>query len=161
MDKKIIYLVLVPLIVLIGLISCSDNSPDEQFIPGDDNTNVKLTCDGIIISESQYNSAETNEFIVNDSNIEGDSLMIELQYGGGCGPVSAELYTDGLFMESNPVQLNLILAFTDDDPCEMIVKKKFCFDLSNLATYYNDSYQTTGGTIILVIKDYNNLTYNF
>ena len=161
MDKKIIYIVLVLLIGLSGLISCSDNSPGEQFIPGDDNTIVKLSCDGIIISESQYNLVETNEFIVDDSNIEGDSLLIELQYGGGCGPVSAELYTDGLFMESNPVQLNVILAFTDDDPCEMIVKKKFCFDLSNLATYYNDSYQTTEGTIILNIKDYNSLTYNF
>lgn len=156
-----IYIVLVLLTGLSIIISCNDNSPGQQFIPGDDNMIVKLSCKSIIISESQYNLAETNEFIVNDFYIEGDSLLIELQYGGGCGPVSAELFTDGLFMESNPVQLNVILTFTDDDPCEMLVKKKFCFDLSNLATYYNDSYQTTEGTIILNIKDYNSLTYNF
>ena len=161
MEKKVIYIVLVLLTGLSVIISCNDNSPGQQFIPGGDNSIVKLSCKGIIISESQYNLAETNEFIVNDSYIEGDSLLIELQYGGGCGPVSAELYTDGLFMESNPVQLNVILTFTDDDPCEMLLKKKFCFDLSNLATYYNDSYQTTEGTIILNIKDYNSLTYNF
>lgn len=161
MGKKVVYLVLVPLIGLIGLISCGDISPDEQFIPGDDNTNVKLACKSMIISETQYNLVETDEYVVNAAFITGDSLMIEIQYGGGCGPVSSELYTDGLYMESNPVQLNVLLAFTDEDPCEMIVKKQFCFDLSNLATHYNDSYQTSGGTIILHIQDFNNLTYNF
>jgi len=64
-------------------------------------------------------------------------------------------------MESNPVQLNVLLAFTDEDPCEMLVKKQLCFDLSNLAAHYNDSYQTTEGTIILRIQDFNHLTYNF
>ncbi|MGD9329244.1 MAG: hypothetical protein PVH48_09785, partial [Cyclobacteriaceae bacterium] len=93
--------------------------------------------------------------------IQNDSLMIEVQYGGGCGPTDFELITDGLFMESNPVKLNVILAFDDEDPCEMAVKKNLCFDLSNLAAYYNDSYQTTEGKIVLQILDYNTITYNF
>ena len=154
-------MILVIVIAIVGFIRCDDSSINGAFIPGDDNPNEKLACVGIIISESQYNSAETDEYIVNKANITGDSLMIEIQYGGGCGPVGYELNTDGLFMESNPVQLNVLLAFADDDPCEMVVTKNLCFDLSDLANYYNDSYQSTGGTIILRIQDFNNLTYNF
>ena len=161
MSKKILYLILVIVIAIVSFIRCNDSLLSEPFVPGDDNSNGKSGCTGIVISESQYNSAETDEYIVNKANITGDSLMIEIQYGGGCGPVGYELYTDGLFMESNPVQLNILLAFADDDPCEMVVKKNLCFDLSDLASYYNDSYQSTGGTIILRIQDFNNLTYNF
>jgi hypothetical protein len=161
MNKKINYLLMVSVISIFGLISCSVDSSGDLFIPGDDNTNQKLTCDAIIISETQYNLAETDEYTLNGADIASDSLMIEVQYGGGCGPESFELITNGLFMESNPVQLNVILAFDSDDPCEMLVTRKLCFDLSNLAEHYNDSYQTNEGTIILHIQDLNNLTYNF
>jgi hypothetical protein len=161
MNKKIYYLLLVSVISIIGLISCNEGSSGDLFNPGEDKTNQKLTCDAIIISETQYNLVDSDEYILKGADIASDSLMIEVQYGGGCDPVSFELITDGLFMESNPVQLNVILAFDSDDPCEMLVTKKLCFDLSNLAEHYNDSYQTKEGTIILHIQDFNKLTYNF
>lgn len=161
MRKNLLVVVLVPVLALSGLLACDDGLNDSLFIPGDNEPNDKIKCESIVISESAFNSAETDEYVITDSRFFNDSLMIEVQYDGGCGPIDFELITDGLFMESNPVQLNVILAFDDEDPCEMAVKKNLCFDLSNLATYYNDSYQTTEGKIILRILDYNNITYDF
>ncbi len=159
---KILFIVLLlSIISLSGFYACDTDLTDSSFIPGDNEPNNKVKCESITISESRFISAESDEYVVMDSKVYNDSLMIEVQYGGGCGPIDFELITDGLFMESNPVKLNVILAFDDEDPCEMAVKKNLCFDLSNLATYYNDSYQTTEGKIVLRILDYNTITYNF
>jgi hypothetical protein len=161
MKKNLLIVFLVSVILQLGFYNCDSDLSDSPFIPGDNEPNNKVKCESILISESSFISAESDDYEVTDSRINNDSLMIEVQYGGGCGPIDFELITDGLFMESNPVKLNVILAFDDEDPCEMAVKKNLCFDLSNLATYYNDSYQTTEGKIVLQILDYNTITYNF
>jgi len=161
MKKNLLFVLLLSVISLSGFYACDSDLSDSALIPGDNEPNVQVKCENILISESIFKSAESDEYVITDSRIYNDSLMIEVQYGGGCGPTDFELITDGLFMESNPVKLNVILAFDDEDPCEMAVKKNLCFDLSNLATYYNDSYQTTEGKIVLHILDYNTITYNF
>ncbi len=161
MKKNLLIIFLLPVISLTGFYACESDLKDSSFMPGDNEPDVQVKCESITISESGFNTAESDDYEVTDSRIQNDSLLIEVQYGGGCGPVDFELITDGLFMESNPVKLNVILAFDDEDPCEMAVKRNLCFDLSNLATYYNDSYQTTEGKIVLYILDYNTITYNF
>jgi hypothetical protein len=65
-------------------------------------------------------------------------------------------------MESNPVQLDIILSFVDADPCEALIQRQICFDISKLAVLFNDSYQTDEGTIIVRLKDYDDkLGYDF
>lgn len=161
MKRNLLVLLLTPVLLFSGLLACDTDLSNSDIIPGNNEPDYKIKCESILISESSFNHAESDEYVINNSRITNDSLMIEVQYGGGCGPATFELITDGLFMESNPVKLNVILAFDDEDPCEMAVTKNLCFDLSNLATYYNDSYQTTEGKIVLYILDYNTITYNF
>jgi hypothetical protein len=161
MGKNLLIVLLLSVLTLPGFYACDGDLSDSTFIPGNNEPNDKIKCESILISESSFNHTESDEYVVKNSRISNDSLMIEVQYGGGCGPATFELITDGLFMESSPVKLNVILAFDDEDPCEMVVTKNLCFDLSNLATYYNDSYQTTEGKIVLYILDYNTITYNF
>jgi len=158
--RKVLVLILVGL-GTVGIVACSDSLNDTPFIPGDNEPINKAGCDDIIISESRYTKAESDEFIFNGMDIKSDSLILTVQYGGGCGPTSFELITDGLFMESDPVQLNIFLSFTDEDPCEMLVTRDLCFDLTNLVNHYKDSYQTDDGTIILKIRDFNSITYTF
>ena len=161
MRKNLFILFILASISWSGFYACDNDLSDPSFIPGDNEPKDRIKCESIILSESRFKSVESDEYIINEASIHNDSLMIEVQYGGGCGPTDFELITDGLFMESDPVQLNVILAFDDEDPCEMAVKRNLCFDLSNLATYYNDSYQTTEGKIVLRILDFNTITYNF
>ena len=161
MGRNLIFILIVLALVLSGLYACDSDMNNSNIIPGNNEPNYDARCEDIILSESEFNSAESDDYVVTASIITDDSLKIKVQYDGGCGPANFELITDGLFMESNPVQLNVILAFKDEDPCEMLVTRNLCFDLSNLATYYKNSYQTTEGKIVLRILDYNNITYDF
>ena len=153
-------------LLLVGFIlntSCGLNMNGNSILddePGD--LNGQMDCEQMIISESKYNSAIIDEFIIQNAFISNDSLMILVQYGGGCGITDFDLLTNGLFMESDPVQLDILLSFIDDDPCEAAIQRMLCFDLSNLIALYNDSYQTTGGTIILRLEDYDdNIEFDF
>ena len=116
----------------------------------------------IIINESKFNAAMVDEFSLLNAFIENDSLKVQIQYGGGCGVVKFELITDGLYMESNPVQLNVLLSFVDEDDCEAAITKWLCFDLSNLAEHYKNTYQMNDGTIIIHLRNHeSDLTYSF
>jgi len=146
---------IVLLLIGIGLMpSCQKdkfiyNAMSDTAIPNGNNH-----CKQIIIDQSQYDSAPIDDYTINDVNIENDSLKLTVQYGGGCGTTNFELLTTGFFMESNPVQLNILLSFKDDDPCEALIQEQICFDLSELTNLYNDSYRTNKGTIILWLQDY-------
>lgn len=161
MSRNLLIILLLSISALSVFLACDSGLTNPNLPTGDNEPDVQIKCEDIIISESRFNTAESDEYVIMDSRIYNDSLMIEVQYGGGCGPIDFELITDGLFMESNPVKLNVKLTFDDEDPCEMVVKKNLCFDLSNLASYYNDSYQTTEGKIVLYILDFDTITYTF
>ena len=135
---------------------CADLQQAADLIDADNSS-----CKDIIIDAAQYDEATTDEYVINEAYLTNDSLMLIVQYGGGCGTTSFELLTNGYFMESFPVQLDVLLSFKDDDPCEALIQRQICYDLSRLATLYENSYQTTEGTIILQIKGYDSLGYNF
>jgi hypothetical protein len=85
-----------------------------------------------------------------------------VRYGGGCGFAQFELFGDGMFMESNPVQANILLSFKNEDSCKALLTAELEFDLSKLATLYRNSYQTPTGTIILRIRDFpDHIIYSF
>jgi hypothetical protein len=154
------------LILLIGLIvttGCGLNMNGSSLLDnGPDDLDGKMGCEQIMIDESKYNSAIIDDFVIQNAFIANDSLMVLVLYGGGCGTTDFNLLTNGLFMESDPVQLDVLLSFVDQDPCEAAIQKLLCFDLSNLIVLYNDGYQTTEGTIIIRLRDYdNNLGFNF
>jgi len=138
-----------------------DSGGDSLLDKEPDDMNNQTDCEQIIINESLYNSALTDDYLIKKSFISNDSLMVLVQYGGGCGPTDFDLLTNGLFMESDPVQLDVFLSFSDQDPCEAAIQKMLCFDLSNLAVLYNDSYQTAEGTIIIHLNDSNTMGYDF
>jgi hypothetical protein len=139
--------------VMILLTGCFMNSGgDQQNIePPDQNQD---SCKGIVIDEAKYDASVLDDYLMKYAFIEGDTLSVIVQYGGGCGSANFTLITNGQFMESDPVQLDVVLAFQDEDPCEALIQKSICFDISALADLYNDSYQTSGGTIIIRLKNY-------
>lgn len=161
MKKRNVLILILIVMGTVGIVACNDSISDTPFIPGNNEPINKAGCGAIIISESMYAAAESDEFMFSGVDIKSDSLILTVKYGGGCGPTSFELITDGLFMESDPVQLNVLLSFKDEDPCEMLVTRDLCFDLTNLVNLYKDSYQTDEGTIILKIRDFNTKTYTF
>ncbi|MEP1094905.1 MAG: hypothetical protein ABJG78_07320 [Cyclobacteriaceae bacterium] len=121
---------------------------------------VSLEKDVIIIDK--FSVIEDSEMLINNAEIESDILTLSIQYGGGCGEIDYDLYTSGLFMESNPVQLEVVLSFEDNDTCEALITKDLSFDLEPVATLWKDSYQEASGTVIVRLKGYSDsIRYDF
>jgi len=140
------------------IFACQNNDTFNMPDPQDG----EQSCRNIVINESLYDTAPRDNFIIKDAIIKHDSLIIMVQYGGGCGTTSFNLITEGYFMESNPVQLDILLSFEDEDLCEAAIQEQICFDMTKLATLYKDSYLANQGTIILRLQGYpDSLEYIF
>jgi len=115
----------------------------------------------IIISD-EFSAFEDSEMMIQKAEIESHTLTLSIQYGGGCGEIDYDLYTSGLFMESNPVQLEVVLSFEDNDMCEALITKDISFDLKPVAALWKNSYREASGTVILRLKGYSDsIRYNF
>ncbi len=84
--------------------------------------------------------------------VEGDSLSLEVQYGGGCEEHGFALYASDMFLESEPVQVMASLAHdAKGDKCKALVTRKLRFDLGPLRDAYRRQYQRDG-TIVLQLR---------
>lgn len=82
--------------------------------------------------------------------IENNTLTLTVSYSGGCKTHDFTLVTDGSFMESDPVQLAVILTHdANDDPCEAYLTGPYVFDLASIRTLYQEAYRTEEGPFIL------------
>ncbi len=129
------------LIVMVFFIFCCDDG--SQLEPGKE-----------IMILANFSAIKDPNLVVTGAHMSADNLTLSIQYGGGCGEVKYELFTNGLFMESNPVQLRIVLSFADSDPCEALLFEDITFDLKPLADHYKESYQSETGTIILRLEDF-------
>jgi hypothetical protein len=122
---------------------------------------VSAQAGGISI-QSDLSAIPQDALTIEDAVINANILTLTVRYGGGCGDTRFELFGDGLFMESYPVQTNIMLSFKDEDPCRALLTKVLDFDLTRLATFYRNAYQTQTGTIILRIRDFpDHIRYSF
>ena len=153
---------LVVVILFIGLSACTEKSNLPNGSSLKDANILGANNAQIVIDETKLNSIESDEFAISSASVQNDSLKVVVQYGGGCGLATFELITDGAFMESDPVQLNVTLSFDDKDDCEAYITKEISFDLRNLAQHYQNSYQLSTGTIIIHLQNYSGeLIYSF
>ena len=137
-----------------GLVSCKQDEPGS-------NTSSDF-CKAIVIDAVRFEEATTDEYTLSEVQVRGDSLLMTVEYGGGCGAIDYELLTQGYFAETNPVQLAIRLWLEDNDPCEALARQSICLDLSPLASLYRDDYQNSHGTIVLHLQGYEDeLEYTF
>ncbi|MBN1609027.1 MAG: hypothetical protein JW940_20535 [Polyangiaceae bacterium] len=81
-------------------------------------------------------------------SIQGDKLVLDARYSGGCKSHDFGVCYEETFRESNPVQGTLrLLHDAHDDTCKAIVSSNLVFDLRPYADYYHDLYPADGGLI--------------
>jgi hypothetical protein len=151
------------LVIAVGLLlgcqknSSTSNNLDENLLSLKDGASTN-----IIIDETEFNSTNSDPYTISNACVESGSLKLTVCYRGGCGTARFDLLTNGVFMESNPVQLDVLLSFADNDPCEKIIQRKLSFDLSNLAEHYYTNYLIENGVVVLRLKNYSGyLEYSF
>ncbi len=87
--------------------------------------------------------------LIQSASIEGDTLVLEVAYGGGCEEHIFDLFWDGGFLESSPVQAQLQLTHGGEpDFCEAFIMETLRFDLTPLREAYERTYGD-GDDIIL------------
>jgi hypothetical protein len=139
-----------------------------------DTTTIIVSVDGVNPDDISYigkviiGDAEdrfgTDEFALNTATITEDTLNINASYGGGCEEHQLTLVVSELFLESFPVQIPVSLSHNaNGDTCEAWLTDDYSFDLTPIKTMYQEAYQQEAGTIILRLKDTQNveLIYEF
>ncbi|MCO4769832.1 MAG: hypothetical protein KDA24_07350 [Deltaproteobacteria bacterium] len=129
------------------------SSDDDDVVGDDDDTTGPLPVE-------ICNNTSSNAFVVDAWSINGDELEATVSYGGGCAVHDFHACWDGLFLESWPVQVNLVLEdWGPPDPCLAYITETHTFDLSPLQTAWLQSYMAPGEIIVNV--DGGSDTYSF
>lgn len=97
------------------------------------------------------------------ARIDGDTLRLTAQYGGGCAQHVFRLVGGYAFAESLPVQTGVHLGHdAKSDRCKALVRAELAFSLAPLADVYRRGYQTRTGTIDLHVAGWTpTLRYTF
>jgi hypothetical protein len=111
----------------------------------------------IVNFETNPTSWPQDGFQIQEAEVSGHTLRVQLSYGGGCTTHVVQLVGWGGWMESFPVRVRLFLSHEDfDDPCDAWITKDYTFDLVPLKIAYQGSYgvaEPGKTTLILQLAD--------
>lgn len=126
-----------------AFISCSSKKCED---------NNSVICSATSIDNEKYMNFESDSYSIINIGMSNDCLRISIQYSGGCEEVSAKLVDSGDIIETDPIQRNLRLLFTESDDCEALIKKDFYFVIENLKVENSNkvllSFQNTDLTFL-------------
>jgi len=109
----------------------------------------------VIIDNQKYEDADRDPFDIINVSINTDLIIFDVGYSGGCENHTFQLISKEMFMESDPVQIDVVLSHDDkDDACDAYVYDTIVFDLTNLKQKWQNEYQKDSGTIILRIENH-------
>lgn len=90
---------------------------------------------------------------IENAAIAGDTLVLDVSYGGGCETHDIGLCWNGAFAESDPVQVWLDVSHDDhDDECDAIVMEKRELGLLAQKLAWQQAYQMEHGTLLIHLE---------
>ncbi|UCG60672.1 MAG: hypothetical protein JSV52_10080 [Candidatus Zixiibacteriota bacterium] len=128
---------------VLALVGCSDDSPSSNSSKDVYNPIGVEGVPDVIITDTPPAELPGNRITVTDARLNKDSLVLVVEYSGGCVEHDFACYMfPAAFMESLPPQANLyVLDNTDNDPCDDgIVTDYAIFDVSPVASLHWDHY---------------------
>ena len=116
----------------------------------------------IVIDDYLYQSAPRDPLTINKIRLIKNYIEFNISYGGGCEEHEFQLISTS-FMESYPVQVNILLSHEDnDDPCDMWITETLIFKILPLEESWQQSYNSKSGTIIMNIQGWSEpINYEF
>jgi hypothetical protein len=114
----------------------------------------------IILNDELYQNASKDPFTINSAILENDILKINITYTGGCEEHDFMLIGTTSFMESNPVQINILLSHNaNNDPCDALINEELNYNLTPLKKAWQEAYQKNSGTIIILLEGFTESIY--
>jgi hypothetical protein len=87
---------------------------------------------------------------IDSAVVREDWLHVFVAYSGGCATHSFAALSAGAFLESNPVQLRIVIAHdASGDSCEAWLHGELRFDLARVRQAYARAYRSRSGEVIL------------
>lgn len=122
--RKILFLLALPLIMLQ---SC--NKSEEELVLHSD-------CGQLaVVDRDRFNESDSEGFRIEEVNLNGDCLTIEVVASGCSGRTwEADLIDLGAIAESYPIQRYMKLILENTELCNALISRKFTFDLTHLQT---------------------------
>ena len=116
----------------------------------------------IILDDYLYQNAPKDPINFNDIKIIRNIIYMNVSYGGGCEEHEFALIATS-FMESYPVQINVLLSHEDnDDPCDMWITEELVYDLIPLKIAWQQSYNEKSGKIVMNVQGWKeSIIYEF
>ena len=142
MKSKITFLIFITAFI----ISCNS----------DDNTSSSLeNFDFIRVEDDLFLNAPNDDFEIINAVISNNKLNLTIFYGGGCGNIYYDLVTENDYLDTNPIQKNIRLAFDDKDNCEAGIELELSFDLTQV------QISNTDRIILNLDRWENQIEYNY
>lgn len=111
----------------------------------------------IVIDKMYQWKGATDAFNILEQNINGDTLKLVVEYGGGCKDHVFTMNTNSARMKSMPPKLNLWLEHeSNDDNCRALITESLFFDLKPIR--YNPSQSVV---IIVNGEEENSVLYRY
>ncbi len=86
-----------------------------------------------VVVDPSYRPRVTDGFKLESIQCDGDVLLVNIQYSGGCKDHSFELITNGIYLKSMPPQLMLTLEHQNNgDVCRELINKTLAFNVSGI-----------------------------
>lgn len=123
----------------------------------DDNTmsSILINSNEIRVNDDLFLNAPNDDFEIITATITGNNINLTIVYGGGCNNIYYDLLTSKDYIETNPIQKNMRLAFDDKDNCEAAVELELSFDLTQIQV------SSTDKIIINLDGWYDQIDYNY
>lgn len=144
---------LITTILLFGLGCGTDGSaglgPSEALLSDDlDEGRGRV----VLVRDASARGLPSDPITIGEVSFDGDTIQIEVSFGGGCAEHRLQLVAETTWMESWPVQVFARVTHdANDDPCDAVLQGTLRFDLSPLKRMYQQAYQTPTGKIALQI----------
>jgi len=125
--------------------------PDAHFAAY---TDIPMGPPSIRFTESPLDSLHRAPWdLIGAEMVNSLNLVLDVGYSG-CGPDHRfSLWTDGEFMESMPVQVNIVLVHETEELCPAAWRQEYPFDLNPLRDRFLNAYGP--GVLLLNLIDFN------
>ncbi|MFA5806010.1 MAG: hypothetical protein WC879_15340 [Melioribacteraceae bacterium] len=131
-------------------IACDSLGPLEM--PNPDLSNTVILFDDI-----NSIKLEKDPLHITKTRIEKDSLIINVEYSGGCTKHDFKLFIGKWILKSNPPQAELYLSHNSNgDMCEAYIRREIKFDLTLLKNWFANSMKLKGELILRIHEPGNN-----
>ena len=125
-------------------IACDSLGPLEM--PNPDLSNTVILFDDI-----NSIKLEKDPLHITKTRIEKDSLIINVEYSGGCTKHDFKLFIGKWILKSNPPQAELYLSHNSNgDMCEAYIRREIKFDLTLLKNWFGNSMKLKGELILRI-----------